>query len=1324
MHACGVSVFMEYTPSNSGAAPCDIPYALIHNFGYNPNIYYAAKDYYKRQTWDSLIVCELNAKRPILYGGRGSLGGHRFVLDGVDNEGRYHFNFGWNGSDDGYYELDALNPDTYNFSSSQSMVLLITKETIGESKDVFYSDNFSLGSTVAVNNSIKAKFNPICYSNSANSEKVKFNGVYGVGVFDKDWKFIKSLYSDTRNCYAGPLFWFDLNVNVKFDASTFTEGSQYYIALYAKGNDSTTPTLMRTSMGANDWYRATTKDGVVTLDLLAPIPVGPDEPDNPDPKPLPLTGNLKVLALDKADDYKIWEVAVIKDGTDSKKYWFKGFDQVVTERGYTADKNQNTVYGIYEDDGSFTIPVPQQMGENLFLNNFSSDEGLSVVIAQDGSTMKINNTWGTVERKGEGDNTSQENVSVYTSSTYYPKDPVPVEPPVIVVGDNHKVSIACGTKGATIYYTLNGNTPTTSSLKYSGTINIDRNLTIKAIAVTFDNANTSEVAQLTVNDFIVSLPTFTEQNGEVAIKCPDADKIYYTTDESTPIIEDGKAVNGEEYTKPFEFNATTTIKAIGVHDGWKNSDVASYDYIVIPDIVDIEVLNNVQGLLASRIPADSKLTAQSLTITGELNGTDITVIREMLVDGNLEYLNIKGCAIKAGGDKYPYLSLSYATTDNVIGRCMFARAKNLKAIVLPNSIIKVENSAFGDDNLLKEVTIPEGCTEIDQAFTFCENLETVNLPSSLVKFASNNFSYCPNLKAINVDSNNQTFKSVDGVLYSKDGKTLIRFANNNCKQYNIIDGTVVIGEHAFYCSNVEGVTIPISVVTIGKSSFYSSEYLSEIVLPNSVTEVGSSAFNGCSNLTDVTLSEQMSLINDYTFTFCTSLKRLYIPKGISTISSTAFNYCSSLLFFEVNESNPKLCSDDGVVYSKDKKTLVRCPIALYSSNFKLQDGVEMIGDFAFMGCTNIEKFTLPMSVSTIGQHAFESSSLSNIQLSENVQFAGYQAFSSCDSLKTVVIPSSLKEIAQSLFIFDDALSFVKIHADVEKIGGSAFRFCDNLSIIECAIKNIEDVEVGNWAFDGIPDDCTWYIPMGTEEKYKACNWWVPTWQIVPLHENLLTATNISVQAGKTVVLPIELNNDDVIRMMQFELRLPEGVSVLYDDEEEGYAVDLSDRATKQHSLQCAKLPNGNYQFVLSTMTLNNLSGNDGVIAYVTIKAEDNIEGGEYEAYLSNTELTAVGGDGSLKAIRPNDFPFTISVSDPIPCTPGDVNGDGNITITDAGLIVNYILGKAPAEFNDCAADVNRDGNVTITDAGEIIRIILGGGNAGARAMRRFLQINQ
>ena len=89
MHACGVSVSMDYGSSSdgqSGASPYDIAYAMINYFGYNNNVVFKMKDYYTDEEWNDILMQELQNGRPMLYGGRGT-GGHRFILDGCDNNG-------------------------------------------------------------------------------------------------------------------------------------------------------------------------------------------------------------------------------------------------------------------------------------------------------------------------------------------------------------------------------------------------------------------------------------------------------------------------------------------------------------------------------------------------------------------------------------------------------------------------------------------------------------------------------------------------------------------------------------------------------------------------------------------------------------------------------------------------------------------------------------------------------------------------------------------------------------------------------------------------------------------------------------------------------------------------------------------------------------------------------------------------------------------------------------------------------------------------------------------------------------------------------------
>lgn len=115
MYAAGASVQMQYGHS-SGAYSELLPYALIDNWGFDKSAKYNARDSYTDDEWETLLYGELEQKRPVLYGGLGVMGGHQFICDGYDGEGLYHFDWGWNGQDNGYYTImgtEALDPYGY-----------------------------------------------------------------------------------------------------------------------------------------------------------------------------------------------------------------------------------------------------------------------------------------------------------------------------------------------------------------------------------------------------------------------------------------------------------------------------------------------------------------------------------------------------------------------------------------------------------------------------------------------------------------------------------------------------------------------------------------------------------------------------------------------------------------------------------------------------------------------------------------------------------------------------------------------------------------------------------------------------------------------------------------------------------------------------------------------------------------------------------------------------------------------------------------------------------------------------------------------------------
>ena len=133
MYHCGVSVEMDYgigSVGGSGAYSSDIPYALTTYFRYKSGVSYKEKRSYNTNNWNNLIKTELDAGRPVEYNGSGSGGGHAFVCDGYDNSNYFHFNWGWSGSNDGFYSLSNLVPGSggsgggsYSFTSDQSAVI-------------------------------------------------------------------------------------------------------------------------------------------------------------------------------------------------------------------------------------------------------------------------------------------------------------------------------------------------------------------------------------------------------------------------------------------------------------------------------------------------------------------------------------------------------------------------------------------------------------------------------------------------------------------------------------------------------------------------------------------------------------------------------------------------------------------------------------------------------------------------------------------------------------------------------------------------------------------------------------------------------------------------------------------------------------------------------------------------------------------------------------------------------------------------------------------------------------------------------------------------
>jgi len=238
MYHCGVSVDMNYGVSatgGSGAYHTDVVTALKTYFGYSSGVKRELRSSYSQSQWISLLKNELNAGRPIQYAGYGSGGGHSFVCDGYDNNDFFHFNWGWGGSSDGYFSVNALNPGNLGagggsggFNSNQEIIVGISAPTVSQNAKIRLNKALSLSaSSLYYGNAFSVTTNVV------NNGTGSFSGDFGMAVFDADYKFVEFLEIKTG---------YSLQVNYTYtnDLQFSTSGSfgmvpgTYYTALYSR----------------------------------------------------------------------------------------------------------------------------------------------------------------------------------------------------------------------------------------------------------------------------------------------------------------------------------------------------------------------------------------------------------------------------------------------------------------------------------------------------------------------------------------------------------------------------------------------------------------------------------------------------------------------------------------------------------------------------------------------------------------------------------------------------------------------------------------------------------------------------------------------------------------------------------------------------------------------------------------------------------------------------------------------------------------------------------------------------------------------------------
>ena len=512
----------------------------------------------------------------------------------------------------------------------------------------------------------------------------------------------------------------------------------------------------------------------------------------------------------------------------------------------------------------------------------------------------------------------------------------------------------------------------------------------------------------------------------------------------------------------------------------------------------------------------------------------------------------------------------------------------------------------------------------------------------------------------------------------------------NIKNVLINAGVTNIGEYAFeYCSNLVSIKIPNTITSIGDYAFDECSSLISIEIPESVTSIAVPAFSSCNSLTSINVSEKnKKYLSDngvlYTknitelikypagkkekeyeisnsvknieigaFNSCSNLTTIEIPENVVNIPSLL--YCNSLTDINVSENNQKYLSDNGVLYTKDKRELLMYPVGKKEREYIIPEGVKIIGFDAFENCYNLEDVKIPNTVIMIYGRAFSNCiNLSSIKISEKVGYIGDFAFSNCINLKEITIPDG-----------------------VTNIDPYVFSYCDSLISINVSENNQKYMSDNGVLYTKDKTKLIKYPAGKKEEKYTISE------DVSTIEENAFYECN----SLKRIIIPDSVTEIGKRNFYYCDSLTIYCTSASYAKE---YAIENNIRYIDLSKYSQITVDNKKYLTKISQNT---------IISQLKEKIETNapikITKGEQEI---TDEKTLVGTGMDLQI---GDETYTLVVT-------GDLNGDGKIGLTDLANLKLSMIGKRElSTASTLAGDINGDGKKSLSDLAKLKMYLVG-----------------
>ena len=527
--------------------------------------------------------------------------------------------------------------------------------------------------------------------------------------------------------------------------------------------------------------------------------------------------------------------------------------------------------------------------------------------------------------------------------------------------------------------------------------------------------------------------------------------------------------------------------------------------------------------------------------------------------------------------------------------------------------------------------------------------------------------------------------------------------------------------------NITGV----NTVEVTYRVMYEADYYGNVVIPAavthdgttySVTAIGERAFEQCSGLRSVTIPGSVTIIASIAFWNCSGLRSMTIPSSVTLIKDRAFYGCTGLTNIVVESGNPNYDSRDNcnaIIKTSSNSLIVGC------KNTVIPNTVTAIGDNAFAGCYDLTSISIPNSVTSIGNSAFSSCrSLASVTISNSVIYIGNYAFDGCRGLTSIVVESGNPKydsrdncnaiIETSINTLINGCKNTVIPNTVTAIGECAFRGCEDLTSV--TIPN-SVISIGRDAFHG----CRYLRSVTFGNSLTYIDYYA--------FEYCRALTSVTIPSTVTFIGEGAFSSCNSLASIVVESGNP-----TYDSRDNCNAIIKTSSNTLMTGCKNTVIPKtvtaiGNSAFsgseYLTTITIPSSVTKIGMAAFFDCYGLKDVY-----SYIVDPSVVSMGTDAFYKNPVGSDYSYrtlhvpqgTVSVyqanqhwspyfgqiveMEPEVFLLGDVNGDGEVNITDVNVVTGIIMGETLDAETMERADVNEDGSINISDINAIINIIL------------------